>query len=356
MRKAVIAVVAVLVSPLLLAVAVAALAGGQPAFGGAASDEAEADIPPQLLSLYAAAADTCPGMSWTVLAAVAKVETDHGRFAGAELQPNGDVQPAIIGIPLNGSNGTAAIRDTDGGTLDGDGTWDRAVGPLQFIPSTWARYGVDANRDGAADPHNFYDAVHAAARYLCANGAGIVDTLRIAVLAYNHADWYADQVLALAQRYAQPTAGAGASIVGDYALPVSRNLLDAAVIGRPHHDYPAWDLGVPVGTPVYAVHGGTVLAVTNDDRCGRGVVVAGSDGSRYTYCHADAVNVATGQLVPTGTMILRSGNTGRSTGPHLHLQIQSPAGGLVCPQPLLQAWHRGQHASPAVAPTVGCTS
>ena len=347
---------AVLAIPLILAVAVVALAAGQPALGGDPSKEAMADIPAEMLSLYASAAETCPGMSWSLVAAIGKVETDHGRFAGSELLPNGDVQPPIIGLPLNGANGTQAIRDTDAGQLDGDRTWDRAVGPMQFIPSTWQRYGVDGGGDGVANPNNFHDAVHAAAQYLCANGAASINTLRAAVLAYNHADWYADEVLALAQRYAQLPAQPGAQVVGDYALPVARDLLNTPVIRRPHHDYPAWDLAVPTGTPVYAVHGGTVIALIDDERCGRGLVIAGLDGGRYTYCHGDSVTVVSGDLVAAGEPVLRSGSTGRSTGPHLHLQIHSPAGVLICPQPLLEAWYGGQAASPGLASSSGCAS
>ena len=347
---------AVLAIPLVLAVAVVALAAGQPALGGDPSGEATADIPSELLTLYASAAESCPGLSWSVVAAIGKVETDHGRFARSQLLPNGDVAPRIIGLPLNGSNGTLAIRDTDAGRLDGDGLWDRAVGPLQFIPGTWMTYGLDANGDGTADPHNFYDAVHAAARYLCANGAGVADTLRNAVLAYNQADWYADEVLALAERYAQPAATAGSQIVGDYALPLARDLLTIPVLRRPHHDYPAADIAVPVGTPVYAAQKGTVIAVTADDRCGNGLVIAGLDGARYTYCHGDRVTVARGQVVAPGSQIMLSGNSGRSTGPHLHFQISSPSGSLVCPQTLLESWYQGKPAGPTLAPTSGCTS
>jgi len=155
---------------------------------------------------------------------------------------------------------------------------------------------------------------------------------------------------------AQPAGAAGSQIVGDYALPVSRDLLNVPLLRRPHHDYPAWDLAVPIGTPVYATHRGTVIAVTDDERCGRGLVIAGLDGGRYTYCHADAVTVARGQVVAAGSQIMRSGNTGRSTGPHLHLQIHSPAGSLVCPQDLMESWYAGRAAGPSTAPTTGCTS
>ena len=330
----------VLAMPLLLAVGVAAVASGgvQPHY--VASPTAPDDIPPHLIALYAAAADTCIGLSWTVIAAIAKVETDHGRFADTFMLANGDVRPAIIGMTLDGTHGTAAIPDTDAGTLDRDTVWDHAVGPLQFIPSTWARFGVDANADGTADPHNFHDAVHAAAHYLCASGAAAPGTLRTAILAYNHAGWYADKVLALAHHYGQTTNVI--SVSGDgYALPVARELLTLDRIRAPHHDYPAWDLPLPIGTPVYAVRGGVVTAVTNDDRCGRGVLVAGSDGAQYTYCHAVAVTVTAGQIIAPGKAVLWSGKSGRSRGPHLHLQIRTPAGTLTCPQPFVEAWYRG---------------
>src|SRR3954453_8464028 len=107
------------------------------------------------------------------------------------------MQPRILGIPVDGSRGTAAIPDTDGGRLDGDVLTDRAVGPMQFIPSTWRTSGVDGNGDGAADPNNLYDAAASAARYLCrAAGAGSSpQAIGGAVFSYNH-DWgYVTKVL-----------------------------------------------------------------------------------------------------------------------------------------------------------------
>jgi hypothetical protein len=141
-----------------------------------------------------------------LLAAIGRVESDHGRFAGAVLHTDGTSTPRIIGIPLNG-HGTALILDTDHGRLDGDTVYDHAVGPMQFIPSTWAEYGVDATHSGSADPFNIFDAAAAAARYLCA--ASSLDTVAgqtRAVLAYNHSDAYVAMVLELERSYA---AGAG---------------------------------------------------------------------------------------------------------------------------------------------------
>ncbi|MGH8775651.1 MAG: lytic transglycosylase domain-containing protein [Jiangellaceae bacterium] len=84
----------------------------------------------------------------------------------------------------------ALIRDTDGGALDGDTTYDRAVGPMQFIPSTWRSVSVDGNGDGRRDPNNIYDAAQGAAVYLCAGDTDLRDPIQAAraVRRYNNAD------------------------------------------------------------------------------------------------------------------------------------------------------------------------
>ncbi|MGH9250938.1 MAG: lytic transglycosylase domain-containing protein [Acidimicrobiales bacterium] len=106
----------------------------------------------------APATDESCGLRWTLLAAIGRVESNHGRFGGAQLREDGYGTKPIRGIPLDGRPNVALIRDTDGGALDGDTTYDRAVGPMQFIPSTWRSVGVDANADGRRDPNNIYDA------------------------------------------------------------------------------------------------------------------------------------------------------------------------------------------------------
>lgn len=149
------------------------------------------------------AADAECRIDWALIAAIGKVESNHGRYGGNGLDRDGTVRPGIYGIPLNGQNNTATIHDTDGGSYDRDITWDRAVGPMQFIPGTWRVVGVDANGDGRKDPQNMADAATATAVYLC-SGPGDLSTdsgARSAVLRYNHSDAYADQVLAIAAGY-----------------------------------------------------------------------------------------------------------------------------------------------------------
>ncbi|MFP5376688.1 MAG: lytic transglycosylase domain-containing protein, partial [Acidimicrobiia bacterium] len=130
-----------------------------------------AGVDPTVLAAYTAAADRVgedvPGCAvpWSLIAAVGSVESNHA--AGRTIAATGEVTPPIIGIPLDGSRGTARITDTDGGRYDGDTAFDRAVGPMQFIPSTWATAGIDGNGDGIRDPNNIFDATRATAAYLC---------------------------------------------------------------------------------------------------------------------------------------------------------------------------------------------
>lgn len=197
---------------------VVALAGlGTPA----PSALAVADIPAPLLGAYVASAATCPGLAWEVLAAVAKVESDHGRSGGARTDAVGDVAPPILGPVLDGTGATAAVADTDGGRLDGDAAWDRAVGALQFLPATWAAFGRDANGDGVADPHNAFDAIASAAGYLCGR-SGRVSDVASALRTYNHSDAYVAEVLAVAAGYGAGTVGASAvAVLANAAVTLS---------------------------------------------------------------------------------------------------------------------------------------
>jgi len=119
-----------------------------------------------------------------------------GRHAGVRGADDGD--PVLSGGP-----GMAAIPDTDGGRLDGDPVWDRPVGPMQFIPGTWARSGVDGNGDGVADPNNLFDAALTAGRSLCAGGGDLRDRSQAeqAVFRYNHSADYVSTVVTWADAY-----------------------------------------------------------------------------------------------------------------------------------------------------------
>lgn len=176
---------------------------------------AKTEIPERSLVAYAQAeiatkqtTPTC-GINWATLAGVGRVESHHGRFNGTHIGDDGELTPPIIGIPLDGSPGVRAIPDTDGGRLDGDTRWDRAVGAMQFLPTTWAKWGVRANGDGAPpDPQNVDDSAMSAAKYLCASGGDLSSAQGWwkAVLTYNESATYGKNVFSGADAYARAAA------------------------------------------------------------------------------------------------------------------------------------------------------
>ena len=166
------AIVALMLAVVALLFATVALLGGGVEL--APSERAVEEIPADLLPLYRAAAETCEGMDWTLLAAVHKTETGFGR---------------------------GAVTSSAG-----------AQGPMQFMPETFAAYGVDADGDGSADTNDLQDAVFSAANYLCANGAGDPARLRSALWHYNHDPAYVDQVASLATSYGVTQAPSGVAV------------------------------------------------------------------------------------------------------------------------------------------------
>ncbi|MBN4925721.1 lytic murein transglycosylase [Hoyosella rhizosphaerae] len=171
----------------------------------------ELGIPVQSMQAYGNAArvmevtNPACGISWTTLAGIGAIESWHGTYEGATINEHGQVEPPIRGIPLDGRPGIAEIPDTDGGELDGDTEFDRAMGPMQFIPSTWRIWGSDGNGNGHADPDNLEDATLSAARYLCASGGDLRNPVgwRTAILAYNFSEEYLEAVHERAVRYSR---------------------------------------------------------------------------------------------------------------------------------------------------------
>ncbi|TVZ84772.1 C40 family peptidase [Streptomyces sp. BK340] len=179
--------------------------------GGIADGGTAADIPPRMLTAYKKAvvqvgryAPKCNGMRWPILAGIAKVESNHA--VGRNIAASGDIRPKIYGVLLNGSGqggNTTAFPDTDNGRWDGTATGERAVGPFQFLPSTWEGNDKDANGDQKADPHNADDAALGAALYLCGNGRDLTrrTQLKAAILQYNHSNEYVANVLGWIDQY-----------------------------------------------------------------------------------------------------------------------------------------------------------
>jgi Transglycosylase SLT domain/Peptidase family M23 len=221
-------------------------------------------VPPFLLSIYQAAGIEY-GVRWEVLAAINEIETDYGRN-------------------LNVSSAGA-------------------LGWMQFMPSTWAMYGTDANKDGRKDPYNPVDAIFAAARYLKA--AGYEQDVRRAIFAYNHADWYVDSVLLRARLIAGVPADVIGSLTGltegrfpvfaraRYADDIAEQQLlkrvkrgeNAAQLVESDDARRSIDIFAKKGAPVVAVNDGVVKRIGTSKKLGRHIVLQDVYGNRYTYAH-----------------------------------------------------------------------
>ncbi|GFJ91106.1 murein transglycosylase [Phytohabitans rumicis] len=176
--------------------------------GWATQTATKVDIPWVAMQAYGYAelvlAQTRPGcqLRWTTLAAIGKVESNHGRH-NATLGTDGQSAPRILGPALDGTNNTQRILDSDDGVLDGDLTYDRAVGPMQFIPSTWRLHEIDADNDGLKDPNDIDDATLAAGNYLCQGTRNLSSGTDWwnAIYSYNDVKPYAQAVFDAANDY-----------------------------------------------------------------------------------------------------------------------------------------------------------
>ena len=189
---------------------------------GPAGDVGQLGIPTMVLHAYQLAAAELAAeqpschLPWWLLAGIGHTESGHAE--SGRLFADGTTRGRILGPVLDGTLAdNAVIPDTDHGLYDGDPEYDRAVGPMQFIPSTWVHWGADGNHDGKRDPNNIFDATLAAGRYLCADGRNLATLpgLTAAVLAYNHSQAYLATVLAWGLAYRN-----GASAIADLVAPV----------------------------------------------------------------------------------------------------------------------------------------
>jgi len=315
----------------------------------ALSEHAKKAIPPRYIPIYVAAAQRyrLGEQGWAYLASIGYTEN---KFAGSGGSPT----------------------STAG-----------ALGPMQFLPSTWAVYGADGDGDGIKDVQNLHDAIFGAANYLRASGAP-ADWQR-ALFSYNHAQWYVDGIQALAldylgdgpaTEYASDTSsgctcGTGA---GETIPAVDGGGGDRLPADAPQLRWPApqrsisspyglrWgrlhagiDLPMPIGTPLHAAAAGRVTQASYFSGYGNYTCIQHATALTTCYAHQDQLGVRTGQTVAAGQVIGRSGNTGGSTGPHLHFEVRLGAGfagNPADPMPYLEG-----AAGPATTPAAtgaGC--
>lgn len=165
-------------------------------------------IPAPALRAYARVQLDAPGgcpIGWPTLAGIGWVESQHGTLGGRRVAGDGRPSSDILGPALDGRGDFAAIPATPASrSWHGDAHWEHAVGPMQFLPSTWETWSSDGDGDGRSDPHDLDDAAAAAARYLCASGADVTTGAgwSAAVLTYNHAASYVRAVNEAAATYA----------------------------------------------------------------------------------------------------------------------------------------------------------
>ncbi len=224
-------------------------------------------IPPFLLPIYQAAGIQYD-VPWQILAAINEIETDYGR---------------------NLSVSTAG-----------------AVGWMQFMPSTWKRYGVDANGDGIADPYNPADAIFSAARYLAAAGAS--KNIGQAIFAYNHAGWYVQSVMLRAQliggmpkQFINSVTGlvqghfpvaAPAKYADDAVLKLAKTRVkksNAAVMVQSDPGTTGTAIYAKQGSPVIAVNDGKIVKIGQSQKLGRYIELQDATGNTYTYANLGSI-------------------------------------------------------------------
>ncbi len=185
---------------------VAAATSSAPPPAGVVNTPGALGIPTMALAAYRnaermmAGADPGCGISWNLLAGIGRIESGHAN--GGATDARGTAIRPIYGPTLDGTlpGNEVIVQSGAAGRI----SYARAMGPMQFLPGTWARYASDGDGDGVADPQNLYDATLAAARYLCSGGLNLRDQSQVlsSILRYNNSMPYARNVLGWAAAYA----------------------------------------------------------------------------------------------------------------------------------------------------------
>ncbi|MFJ8795649.1 hypothetical protein [Streptomyces sp. NPDC102462] len=315
------------------------------------ADAAHSDIPALAFEAYQRAADEqaarTPGchLPWTLLAAIGQVESNHAR--NGALTSEGFTTSPILGPVLNGGP-FAALRDSDQGKFDGDTTWDRAVGPMQFIPSTWKRWGTTTRPTLDADPNNIFDATTTAAAYLCADNRDLSDPQQLsrAILSYNPSDVYLRDVLAWNSVYIT------GHTVGAMPLPAMPGM--PAMPAVPAVDNGGTGSGGRVnGGTAPSAPAGQVVEAALSGRTGQGGNAVRPAGGRTTGTVTSG-GVKGGPSTPprpsagAGTGAERPSADGHDAPPPQ--QLPEPDSGVHVPEPVPSATHPAAGSTPDSAP------
>lgn len=259
---------------------------------GTSTSAATGEIPAQYMPIYQEAGKKY-GVDWSILASIHKIETDFSRI----------------------SNMVSSAG---------------AVGHMQFMPETFEAYGVDGNKNGKISAYEVEDAIYSAANYLA--DSGYKKDIRKALWAYNHAEWYIDEVLSVAATYKAGTNGnstvsLASALQSTFIKPTYGRFTSKfgwRDIGAGQEFHKGVDLANVSGTDVVASAAGTVTHSQNMGGYGNVVILKHTlNGKEYAtvYAHLSALGVSVGQQVTQGQSVGKMGNTGRSFGSHLHFEI-----------------------------------
>ena len=296
---------------------------GEGVIGGDPTKEALEMIPSEFMPIYQAAGKQY-GVPWNLLAAHHKVETSFSSLENMTSTVGAIGHMQFMPLTWIGWN-------YPGGSRLGNASIPKEILTNPKLIKKYGGYGTDGNGDGKADPWNIHDAIYSAARYLAANGAKD-GNIKKAVYAYNHADWYVDEVLQYANTFAnmeessQPVSGKGG-----FTWPVPFTDRVTSVFGMRIHPIKKTEKfhnGIDIaaagvnGKPVVAFAAGKVTYSGFIGGYGQTVIISHSNGQESLYGHLSSLAVKTGQKVKSGVKVGAVGSTGLSTGPHLHFTVK----------------------------------
>lgn len=298
----------------------------------------KSEIPVQYMEIYKAAADKY-NVPWNLLAAVHRVETHFSTIAVMQSPVGAEGHMQFMPCTWVGWSHPSCSGLGQGNISKAD----------KINPAVIAQYngfGVDGNKDGAADPFNEVDAIFTAANYLARNGAADGD-MRKAVFAYNHSEKYVSDVLGYMEKFAMPEFSTVEIVEssGGFARPLP-TAVTSQFGQRFHPIFKTWrlhggtDFDCATGDPIGASKPGIVSYAgwmdASNPKAGYGLYVWVEHGGGYKtgYNHLSSLTVKVGDQVNTGDIVGACGTTGTSTGPHLHFEIFK-SGVLVDPAPYL---------------------